>query len=322
MTDNFSDENLLLPDVSIIIPVYRVEKYLSHCLDSIISQTFKNWECILVDDGSPDKSGIICDEYVKKDSRFKVIHKVNEGVSKARNEGLKIAKGKWISFVDSDDYIDNITYETVLKRANENNADMVQWGIVLEREGKVLRKNFCQEGIIEGKSLIENFEPSTCHKLFLKQIIDDKCIKYPEGLTLSEDRYFSFLYYLNASRILGIKDCYYHYRIYSDSSSHNMSELNIRDEVEVIQMMENAMKNNAISDDSDFAKILINQKIEAKNHALFLLKRPNCVLWRSLFPEVNFFLKKRHDKKNVLYILLTLHLDFFVRFIIRVYVGK
>ena len=96
--------------ISIIVPVYNVEKYLPTCVDSILCQTFTNFELILVDDGSTDRSGIICDEYEKKDTRVKVIHKENGGLSSARNAGLYIAKGKYIGFVDSDDFIDKEMY--------------------------------------------------------------------------------------------------------------------------------------------------------------------------------------------------------------------
>jgi len=322
MAENTMTKNAHNPTISIIIPVYKAEKYLCECLDSIVAQTFADWECILVDDGSPDNSGGICDEYAQKDNRFTVIHKQNEGVSKARNEGLNVAKGKWISFVDSDDWIDSVTYQNVLNAVEENNADLVQWGIVLEKDGNVLREKHCKGGFIEGEELVQYFEPSTCHKLFLRRIIYDKNIKYPDGLTLSEDRYFSFLYYLYSSRVLGIKECYYHYRIYSGSSTHRMSEKNILDEVEVIKMMEKALSDAGKADDAVFRKILINQEIEAKNHALFLLSKPNYKLWRKLFPEVVPMLKKPLDKKKLLYVLLKLHLDFLVTAIIKFYTKK
>ena len=93
-----------MPKVSVIVPVYKAEKYLHRCVDSILSQTFTDWELLLIDDGSPDRSGEICDEYAKKDTRIRVFHKENGGVSSARNMGLDIAKGKWIVFVDSDDW--------------------------------------------------------------------------------------------------------------------------------------------------------------------------------------------------------------------------
>ena len=97
--------------ISVIIPVYKVEKYLSKCVESIINQTYKNLEIILVNDGSPDNCGEICDEYAKKDSRIKVIHKENGGLSDARNAGIEIASGQYIAFVDSDDYIASNMYE-------------------------------------------------------------------------------------------------------------------------------------------------------------------------------------------------------------------
>ena len=91
--------------ISVIVPIYNVEKYLTKCIESIINQTYKNLEIILVDDGSPDKSPIICDEYAKKDNRIKVIHKKNGGLSDARNYGMSLATGEYISFIDSDDYV-------------------------------------------------------------------------------------------------------------------------------------------------------------------------------------------------------------------------
>lgn len=99
------------PEISIIVPIYNVEKYLPKCIESILSQTFTNFELILVNDGSKDRSGIICDEYASKDNRIKVIHKENGGVSSARNSGVDLASGKYIGFVDPDDYIKKDMYE-------------------------------------------------------------------------------------------------------------------------------------------------------------------------------------------------------------------
>ena len=93
------------PQISIIVPVYNVEQYLQSCIDSIITQTYTDWELLLVDDGSPDRSGEICDEYAKKDNRIRVFHKRNGGVSSARNLGLDKAQGEWVTFIDADDYI-------------------------------------------------------------------------------------------------------------------------------------------------------------------------------------------------------------------------
>ena len=106
-----------MPKVSIIVPVYNVEPYLRQCLDSILAQTFTDWECILVDDGSKDGSGAICDEYAEKDSRFRVVHQENKGSSAARNEGLSLSKGIYLSFIDSDDWVENNYLERLLEIA-------------------------------------------------------------------------------------------------------------------------------------------------------------------------------------------------------------
>ena len=122
--------------VSIIIPIYNVEKYLRRCLDSVQSQTFQDWQAILVDDGSPDKSGEIADEYAARDKRFVVIHKKNAGVSAARNDGLKLAGGKYVLFVDSDDVIQHQSLEMACGVAEKNNADIVSF-----RHDKTLYKS-------------------------------------------------------------------------------------------------------------------------------------------------------------------------------------
>lgn len=113
-----------MPSISVIVPIYRVEDYLTRCLDSILSQTFSDFELILVDDGSPDHCGVICDKYSEKDSRIKVIHKENGGLSDARNKGIDIAEGDYISFVDSDDWI-HPQYLELLLKANKDNQTAI-----------------------------------------------------------------------------------------------------------------------------------------------------------------------------------------------------
>lgn len=115
------------PKISIIIPMYNVEKYLRRCLDSVLNQTFKNWQAICVDDGSPDKSGDIAEEYAKKDKRFIVVHKENGGLSDARNAGFPYAKGKYIMYLDSDDFIHPQTMEIALDVAEKNKSDIVSF---------------------------------------------------------------------------------------------------------------------------------------------------------------------------------------------------
>ncbi len=116
--------------ISVIIPVFKVEKYLEKCIKSIVNQTIENLEIILVDDGSPDQCPKICDYWASKDSRIKVVHKKNGGLSDARNAGLDIAKGEYISFIDSDDWVALDMYEIMLKAMKEENADICACGIM------------------------------------------------------------------------------------------------------------------------------------------------------------------------------------------------
>lgn len=113
------------PAVSIIVPIYNAEKYLQKCIDSVLSQTFKDWECILVDDGSPDRCGEICDEYAKNDNRFKVIHQVNGGVSSARQIGHDLANGEYTIHIDPDDWVEPTMIEELYSKARSEDSDMV-----------------------------------------------------------------------------------------------------------------------------------------------------------------------------------------------------
>ena len=135
MTD-VSDSSV--PKISIIVPVYKVEQYLYRCLDSIVAQTFTDWECLLIDDGSPDDSGAICDEYAEKDSRFRVIHQKNSGVSAARNAGLAVARGEWIGFVDSDDWIEPDFCKTLLVAIEQTGKDCATCGYLNEFVGETI----------------------------------------------------------------------------------------------------------------------------------------------------------------------------------------
>ncbi|MFF2877278.1 glycosyltransferase family 2 protein [Gottfriedia sp. NPDC057991] len=128
-------------EISIIVPAYKVENYLNKCIDSILGQTFKDFELILVNDGSPDHCREICDEYATMDQRVKVIHKENGGLSSARNAGLKIAKGKYIAFVDSDDYIHFKMYEVLYSSAKQNSSDIVICDYLKVKEGEVINSN-------------------------------------------------------------------------------------------------------------------------------------------------------------------------------------
>lgn len=135
--------------ISVIIPIYKVEEYLNRCVESVVNQSYQNMEIILVDDGSPDNCPKMCDDWAEKDNRIKVIHKENGGLSDARNAGLKVAMGEYISFVDSDDWIAKDFYEFLIRVLTENSADIAECGVYLVNDKKeVLQKRGIKEEVL------------------------------------------------------------------------------------------------------------------------------------------------------------------------------
>lgn len=305
------------PLISIIIPIYNTDKYLDNCLKSILLQTYKNFECLLIDDGSSDNSGNICEKYANIDHRFTVIHKKNEGLSTARNIGLSLAKGEYISFIDSDDFIDITTLEKCVKYAIEYSADLIQYGIVLENSNTIFDKHFCKEGLFNNNDIYVFFEPSTWNKLINKKIIDFHNISFPNGITLSEDKYFSFLCYMYSERIVGINECLYHYEIHANSSTHKMNEKNLKDEIIITNILEKLLLDKKIYRKELF-DLIIQFKIDVKNHSLFLINPPNSKLFRALYPEVFIKMYKCASiKQKILYTLAYLHFDTLILFLFK-----
>lgn len=213
------------PLISIIVPVYKAEKYLSECLDSILYQNYTYWECILVDDGSPDSSGLICDEYVAKDSRFRVIHKNNRGVSSARNIGIENAKGNIVTFVDSDDWI-NPNYCEVISKEMEDDIDLLFFQADHVYSEGVVVSNIPRCGTFSEKKSIEKelnhllinqsryqFFGYTWNKAFKKDMIKLFNIQFAVGLSLKEDEAFTLRYALEINKLKVIPNKLYKYRI-------------------------------------------------------------------------------------------------------------
>ena len=208
--------------ISIIVPVYKVEQYLKRCVDSLINQTYKNVEIILVDDGSPDKCPQICDNYAKKDSRVKVIHKKNGGLSDARNVGLDNAIGKYISFVDSDDWVEVDFIENLYKNAKKENADISIIGYTLVwddgRKKRFSRDNryyvFDRETAVRELLLQRKFGCMVCQKMYKKKIFDT--VRFPIG-KLYEDVAISLPTFLQAKKVVVSSKSGYNYFQRNDS---------------------------------------------------------------------------------------------------------
>ncbi|MBO5850765.1 MAG: glycosyltransferase [Clostridia bacterium] len=208
--------------VSIIVPIYNVQKYLPHCIESVLNQTYKNFELILVDDGSPDRSGDICDYYAKKDSRIVVVHKENGGASTARNAGLYVAKGKYVNFIDGDDWISKDAIETFVKIIEKESVDLVV-GTLEDRYLRVSSKPFKDELIDfysneqDVSKIIPKLTPPV-NKLYLKSIIDSQNIKFLADVKYGEDILFVYEYLKYCKRIFTISKVTYFYNRLIDNS--------------------------------------------------------------------------------------------------------
>lgn len=185
--------------ISVIVPVYKAEQYLHRCVDSILAQTYTDFELLLIDDGSPDRSGEICDEYARQDSRVRVFHKQNGGASSARNKGLDHANGEWVSFVDSDDWIDKYYLETL---CCTDDADLVISSIALSA-GDTWKT---EDAIYTLKDFIHKYSDnllvrSPCGKLYSNAFIQNNNIRYDERVRFGEDMIFNLYYFAYCSKI-------------------------------------------------------------------------------------------------------------------------
>lgn len=201
--------------VSIIVPVYNVEKYLERCVDSIINQTYKELEIILVDDGATDSSPELCEQFAKKDARIQVIHKKNGGLSDARNAGIPYASGEFLYFCDSDDYIEKNLIKDCVAKITEENADLLIFDFYRVQNGTT---SICTEKIPEKTFTLDEIpevlltSPSACNKFFRTEFLKNSEILFPFG-RLYEDLGTLPKLYQKAKKISYLKKPYYYYDI-------------------------------------------------------------------------------------------------------------
>lgn len=208
--------------ISIIVPVYNLDKYISKCIESILSQTYTYFELLLIDDGSSDTSGSICDKYAAVDERIHVYHKKNGGVSSARNVGLKYANGEWVCFVDADDWIENDFLKCCVESINtsDKNIDLLVAGYSLDylynvRNSKVVRFNneFIDLYDISNLDYVNDIflHGTICSKFYNKKVIDNANLKFDEKVPINEDSIFFWQFLLCTNRLLTIDNVMYHY---------------------------------------------------------------------------------------------------------------
>ncbi|WP_419725268.1 glycosyltransferase family 2 protein [Terrisporobacter petrolearius] len=276
--------------ISVIIPVYNVEKFLRRCLNSVINQTMSDLEIILVDDGSNDNSGEICDEYAKNDARIIVIHKENGGVSSARNKGLDIATGEWITFVDSDDYIDTDMYEMLYSNAIEKEVDICACFFKYLTKDNIILFNPTKEqrslkGRYKGKEFLKLFYMDNytngicvamCNKIYKRNIFDKLRFKSK----IYEDDEICHEIYLKDLHILLLDNPFYTY----------------------IQNI-NSLSNAKFSEENlVFIDILYNRLVSFKNNDLKALYKNTAKLYCNIVIEYYFKIKKLNNAYDFNYL--------------------
>ncbi len=230
--------------VSIIVPIYNTEKYLPKCLDSIINQTYKNIEILLVNDGSPDNSDKIMKEYEQNDNRVKCLYKKNGGLSDARNYGLRFATGKYVCFVDSDDWVSEFYVEKLVEKITSDKSDIAVCEFDRVYNSKKT-KNTVNEYDLDGFKV-----PAAWNKIYLKSVIDKYRLKFPVGKWY-EDLTMSSMYIMTCKKKSIVKESLYFYRQNDNSIMHTFDDriFQIYDSLELIEKF--AKKNNLYKENKE-----------------------------------------------------------------------
>lgn len=280
--------------ISVIIPIYNVEKHVRRCIESISAQTYKNWELILVDDGSPDRSGTVCDEYAKKDKRINVVHKVNGGSASARNAGLRVAMGDYITFVDGDDWIESDAFERMMLCAKETGADIVMSDFTIDKSGS---SSVSKQGAvdIDATEIIKammtgKLHGSNCNKIYRRSLVSENNIHFIDGADYTEDLAFNIKLLTLTTKIVYLPIAYYHYCIYDNSMSHatvDPGKARKKDLQKVVNVTDisNWLQSKGLY--YEYKDALNYCKLIAKMPFLAVVNKRSCLRWCAIFPEAN-----------------------------------
>lgn len=232
------------PLVSVIVPVYKVGKYLDKCVESIVGQTYKNLEIILVDDGSPDNCPAMCDKWAERDSRIKVIHKQNGGVSSARNAGIDAAQGEFIGFVDSDDWLEPDMYDCLVKNALEYNADIsrcgyfVDWSDHTSYVGSTEKKKNLPDDVEARREMLATYHGTSAlwNKVYRASLFDS--LRIDESMKITEDWYINYILLRRSQKVVYDDICKYHYVMHGNNATKSYSRSGNMDMLKTISFFE------------------------------------------------------------------------------------
>lgn len=286
-----------MPLFSIILPVYNGSEFVGQCIDSILANTFADFELIIVDDGSTDSTATICDSYAARDSRVIVFHNANYGVSYSRNFGIDKANGAWIGFVDADDWLAADAFATIVANTQNNKTDVVCcgfWSVTKDSEAAVRlpdigegKARFMREQMLHGWTVVWN-------TFFKKEFLDRHSLRFKEKLTIGEDFELLFRAYYYAQSIKVIdKPLYSYNRMNEDSALHRMTVKKYDEIIEAILSVAQFFKKNGILD--DFKEIVAWKVLRAKQdyvldsatHDKFLSIYPDCHKYILSCPTIN-----------------------------------
>lgn len=315
------------PALSIIVPVYKVERYLPACLESISSQTFRDFECILVDDGSPDGCPALCDEWAARDGRFRVIHKKNEGVVIARNTGLEESRGEWVAFVDSDDRVAPGMYGEMLDAARREGADLVVCGYRDDfgeaKPGKAYTwscKTLDRAAQLREhtKSYITNF---IWNKVAKRTLFTKHALRFPAGVAGPDDAYVAFHLVFYAEKIAVVNKPFYFYNLQNQSSimHRGVPQARLESEVFVMDTIAALYGSDKSIPPALIKKFLVHHKLTLK--ATVASHEQDALRAREVFPEVNGFFTILFSSlpltKKVFLLLVRAHMGKAAFFILR-----
>ena len=240
------------PKISVIVPVYNTEKYLHRCIDSVLAQTYKDFELLLIDDGSKDSSGAICDEYAARDSRVKVFHKENGGVSSARNAGLAIASGDWIMHLDGDDWIAPDIQERLIRKGEDTGADIVMGDFLFAYSDRDILYSLPDWDNNKTASLnryITSVWTCVWGGIHKRSLYEEYQLKSPQGVTYCEDFHLMARLCYHAKKVVNVHQPFYHYRQQEGSVMHNLNKRTEQDEQWVYQDIIRFFKEQGVYDD-------------------------------------------------------------------------
>ena len=293
-----------MPFFSIIIPVYNVKQYLGKCLESVLSQSFGDFECILVDDGSKDGSSELCDELACQDTRIRVVHKENEGVAIARNRGICMARGDFLMFLDSDDTFSPDLFETSVSKLKQTNSDILVFGYQRVKDnGSTILQSVPAENCSITSLLNDSYDLSflLVNKVYAKKIFEKVNLEILKGITFSEDSILAVDLLSQTNKICFLPVVGYNYLCRENSATQGMTAKHNLDELKATEIIADILQGTGYKN----PRILSIKKFNAKFFLInpdkqFSMKKflSNCKDWRAKFPEVNSFEYSSHFVKT------------------------